>query len=56
MLLTDYGMIAAAMAIVLWFPSVFSVAFALFVIGTRQLGLAVVLHEAAHQTLFNNRK
>ena len=56
MLLTDYGMIAAAMAIVLWFPSVFSVAFALLVIGTRQLGLAVVLHEAAHRTLFNNRK
>jgi fatty acid desaturase len=29
---------------------------ALFVIGARQLGMAVVMHEAAHFTLFRNRR
>ena len=55
-LVVDYGTIAAAMGLVAYFPSVFTILFALVVIGTRQLGLAVVLHEASHRTLFNNRK
>jgi len=29
---------------------------ALFIIGARQLGFAVVMHESAHHTLFKNRK
>jgi fatty acid desaturase len=32
------------------------VVFALFVIGARQLGMAIVMHEAAHRTLFENGK
>ncbi len=56
MLVADWGVIAAAMALVAVVPNVFTVAFALVVIGTRQLGLAVVIHEAAHRTLFNNRQ
>ncbi|MEM7135618.1 MAG: fatty acid desaturase family protein [Myxococcota bacterium] len=55
-LVTDYGMIAASMALVAYVPNVWTVLLALVVIGTRQLGLAVILHEASHRTLFNNRK
>lgn len=56
MLITDYGMIAAVMTLVAFYPNAFTVVFALVVIGGRQLGLAIVMHEAAHRTLFNNRK
>ncbi len=56
MLITDYGMIATVMTLVAFYPNVVTVVFALVVIGGRQLGLAIVMHEAAHRTLFNNRK
>jgi len=55
-LLVDYGLIAAAMALVAYLPHFLSVALALCVIGTRQLGLAVVMHESAHRTLFKDRR
>jgi fatty acid desaturase len=55
-LLVNYGLIAAAMAMVAYKPNVVTVVLALFIIGTRQLGLAVVMHESAHYTLFKNRK
>jgi fatty acid desaturase len=55
-LLVDYGLIAASMALVAYMPNVLTVALALAIIGTRQLGLAVVMHESAHYTLFKNRK
>ena len=56
MLTTDYAVIAAAMALVALYPNPFAVILALLVIGTRQLGLAIVFHEAAHRTLFNDRE
>jgi fatty acid desaturase len=56
MLIADYGMIATVMTLVAFYPNVVTVVFALVVIGGRQLGLAIVMHEAAHRTLFNNRK
>ena len=55
-LLVNYALIAGAMALVAYAPNVFTVVFALFVIGTRQLGLAVVMHESSHHTLFSNRR
>jgi fatty acid desaturase len=55
-LLVNYGLIAAAMAMVAFAPNALTVTLALFVIGTRQLGLAVVMHESAHHTLFANRR
>jgi len=55
-LFVNYTLIAASMALVAFLPNVFTVVFALFIIGTRQLGLAVVMHESAHYTLFKNRK
>jgi len=55
-LFVNYALIAASMALVAFLPNVFTVVFALFIIGARQLGLAVVMHESAHYTLFKNRK
>jgi len=55
-LLVNYGLIAASMALVAYAPNVLTVVLALAIIGTRQLGLAVVMHESAHYTLFKNRR
>jgi len=55
-LVVDYGTIALAMALVAYFPNVFTILLALVAIGTRQLGLAIIFHEASHRTLLNNRK
>lgn len=55
-LLVNYGLIAASMALVAHAPNALTVIVALFIIGTRQLGFAVVMHESAHHTLFGNRK
>ncbi len=56
MLIADYGMIATVMTLVAFYPNALTIVFALIVIGGRQLGLAIVMHEAAHRTLFNNRR
>jgi len=55
-LAVDYGLIAASMALVAYAPNELTVVVALCIIGTRQLGLAVVMHESSHYTLFKNRK
>ena len=52
----DWGLVFAAMALVAAWPNPASVVAALFVIGARQLGLAVLMHEAAHGTLFRSRR
>ncbi len=52
----DWGLVFGAMALVAWLPHVLTVLLALFVIGARQLGLAVLMHEAAHRTLFSSRR
>lgn len=54
-LFVNYGLIAASMALVALFPNLLTIVLALFIIGARQLGLAVVMHESAHYTLFKNR-
>ena len=55
-LVVNYGLIAASMALVAYAPNVLTIVLALCIIGTRQLGLAVLMHESAHYTLFKNRK
>jgi fatty acid desaturase len=52
----NYGLVAASMVLVAYVPTVPAIVFALFVIGARQLGFAVTMHEAAHRTLFRNRR
>jgi fatty acid desaturase len=56
----DWGLVFAAMALVAAWPHLptlpLAIVFALFVIGARQLGLAVLMHEAAHRSLFSSRR
>jgi len=56
MVLSNFLLVAAAMALVAWLPRWWTVLPALFVIGGRQLGMAIVMHEAAHRTLFRSRR
>lgn len=55
MIASNWLLIFAAMALVAWRPNPLTVVVALVVIGARQLGFAVVMHEAAHRTLFKSR-
>jgi fatty acid desaturase len=52
---TNWGLVAAAFALVAAWPNPLTVLLALFVIGARQLGCAILMHEAAHRSLFRNR-
>jgi fatty acid desaturase len=52
----DWALIAASFALVARFPNPVTVVVALLVIGARQLGLAVLMHEAAHRSLLSNRR
>ena len=53
---TNWVLIAAAFALVVRWPNPATIVLALFVIGARQLGFAVLMHEAAHRSLFSNRR
>jgi len=52
----DWGLVFGSMAMVAAWPNFLTVLLAVLVIGARQLGFAVLMHEAAHNTLFKNRK
>jgi fatty acid desaturase len=52
----NWAIVAAAFALVARWPNPLTVVVALFVIGARQLGFAVLMHEAAHRSLFANRQ
>jgi len=52
----NWGLVAAAFALVARWPNPLTVVVALFVIGARQLGFAVLMHEAAHRSLFRSRR
>lgn len=54
-LATHWGLVAGAMAMVAAWPNPLTVIAAVFVIGARQLGFAILMHEASHRTLFSNR-
>ena len=56
MVASNWVLVLAAMALVAWAPNPLTVVVALFVIGARQLGMAIVMHEAAHRTLFRARR
>ncbi|MEO0605181.1 MAG: fatty acid desaturase family protein [Myxococcota bacterium] len=53
--LTDWGLIAAALGLVAVWPNVLTGLVALVVLGGRQLGLAILTHECAHHSLFATR-
>jgi fatty acid desaturase len=52
----DWSLVFAAMAVVAAWPHALTVGLALLVIGGRQLGLAILMHEAAHRILFRDRR
>ena len=54
--LQNWAITFAAMAMVAVWPNPLTIVLALFVIGARQLGLAVVMHDASHRALFRDRE
>jgi fatty acid desaturase len=50
------GLIGLAMALFVWWPNPLTFLAAVMVIGARQLGLAILMHDAAHGLLFANRR
>ena len=54
MVVHAWGMIAGTMALAIWQPVL--IPFAIMIIGARQLGLAILMHEAAHGGLHKNKK
>jgi fatty acid desaturase len=52
----NWAIVAAAMALVAVWPNPLTILLAIALIGARQLGCAILMHEAAHHTLFRNRR
>ena len=51
-----WAVIAGAVALFAMFPNPATFVLAVMVIGSRQLGLAILMHEAAHNALFSSRR
>ena len=54
-LAVNWGLVFAAFALVGWRANPITIGLALFLIGGRQLGCAIVMHEAAHRTFLSDR-
>lgn len=54
-ILGHYAWIAAAFALVYFFPNPLAVVLALFILGGKQLGCAILMHDAAHHALFKQK-
>lgn len=54
-LIVNWGLVFASFALVAVWPNPLSIVLALFVIGARQLGLAVIMHDASHRAFFRSR-
>lgn len=52
----NWAIVFASFALVAVWPNPLTVILALFLIGARQLGFAVLMHEASHRTLLPGRK
>jgi fatty acid desaturase len=52
----NWGLVSGSFALVAIWPNPLSILAALFLIGARQLGFAVLMHEASHRTLLRNRR
>jgi len=55
LLIHCWGTIALAITLFAWVPNPLTFILAVVVIGSRQLGLAILMHEAAHNALFKTR-
>lgn len=56
LVLHAWGLVFGSMALFAWWPNPLTFVLAIMVIGTRQLGLAILMHDAAHNVLFANRR
>ncbi|HEX2885475.1 fatty acid desaturase family protein [Vineibacter terrae] len=56
LVLHAWGLILGAMALFAWWPNPLTFVLAVMVVGARQLGLAILMHDAAHGLLFDNRR
>ncbi|WP_341897507.1 fatty acid desaturase family protein [Ferrovibrio terrae] len=56
LVLHAWALIAGSMALVVWLPNPLTFILAVMVIGGRQLGLAILMHDAAHGLLFRTRR
>lgn len=56
LVLHAWGLVFAGMALFVAWPNPLTFVIALTVIGARQLGLAILMHDAAHGLLFDNRR
>jgi fatty acid desaturase len=56
LVLHAWGLIFGSMALFAGFPNPITLVLAVMVIGARQLGLAILMHDAAHGLLFRNRR
>src|SRR5471030_2717457 len=56
LVLHAWTLILGSMALFVWWPNPFTFLLAAMVIGGRQLGLAILMHDAAHGLLFANRR
>jgi fatty acid desaturase len=52
----NWGIVFGAFALVAVWPNPLTIVLALFLIGGRQLGFAVFMHDASHYALFSDRK
>ena len=52
----NWGIIAGSLAGVAAWPNPLTILAAVFLIGARQLGLAVLMHEASHRSLLSDRR
>ena len=56
LVLHAWALILGSMALFVWWPNPFTFLLGVMVIGGRQLGLAILMHDAAHGLLFNDRR
>ena len=56
LVLHAWALIAGSMALFVWWPNPITFLVAVMVIGGRQLGLAILMHDAAHGLLFADRR
>lgn len=52
--LVNWGLIYAALATCAYYPNPLCIFFAMIIIGGRQLGLGILMHECAHRSLFKS--
>jgi fatty acid desaturase len=55
-ILSVWGWIAFSFALVGFFPNILTVIVALFIIGGKQLGCAIIMHDTGHYSLFKTKR